>query len=265
MSDLDLALREAGSDLRLHTPLADVVTRGARLRRRRRGVRLGVGAVVLVAVGGVVSVALPSGSSPLPTAVAGWGPRLVNLSDTQLADADADCREMFQQTEVDVPGAAPVLPYDVAPLAADTRGDTTVLVYRFGGVVNACSLSKGQAFGMAGAPWDMILPGHHVHYLTGGGTRPPVTPSELRASEPPDLPVTDGMEVVRVSDDVARPVLHVAGQDFEARVGDGIAVSWVPQGVHDSDLLAATVTAYDADGGELESDLLFAPDPRPDL
>lgn len=263
-TDLDEALRTAGADLHLDRPVHAVLARGRRLRRRRHAFGIGAGAVALVAAGGLVSVALPSGSSPLPTAQAGWGPRMVNLSESDVVEADAHCRSGLD-------GMKPGLPAGLAPLAADTRGGTTVLVYQFDDLADTCAIGTddgqpGSTFLSSGFPWnELIPPGHHYHPLTSGGTRPAFPLSELRDGQSPDLPVTDGIEVLRVSDDVSRLVLHVAGQDFEARVGDGIAVSWVPQGIHDSDILAATVTAYDTEDNELESGLLYAPDLRPGL
>ena len=72
-----------------------------------------------------------------------------------------------------------------------------------------------------------------------------------------DDPITDGVKILRVSDDVARLVLHIAGQDVEARVGDGLAVSWVPDGTLRGEIEHSTVTAYAADGSELETGPLY--------
>jgi len=247
-TDLDLTLREAGSDLHLATPLADVLSRGDRIRRRGQLVRIIGAGTVLTATAGVVMLALPPGTTPIPAAEAGWGPAMVNRSGAGVADADARCQSHLK-------GMAPELPADVAPLAADSRGGTAVLVYRVGDIVNTCSLSThpegGAAFLSTGMAWQ-LPEAHHIGHLTAGGASPSHTPQEILDGQTDD-PVTDGVEVLRVSDEVAKVVLHVAGHHLEARVGDGLAVSWVPDGTLRSELEAATATAYAADGSELET------------
>ena len=257
MSDLDLALREAGSGLHLHVPLDDVVARGARIRRRRQRLRIAAAGTALAAVAGVATLVLPPSASPIPAAEAGWGRAMLNLSDAQLANADAECRSALQ-------GMEPQVPAGLAPLAADSRGGTTVLIYRFDGLVNTCSLWMGRgSFLSAGQAWDQVPEGHHFAYLIGGGATPPAPRMQGWRDHMED-PITDGIEVLRVGEDVSRLVLHVAGQDIEATVDDGMAVSWLPDGALTRDELLATVTAYDADGDELESGPLH-PGLREDL
>jgi hypothetical protein len=55
---------------------------------------------------------------------------------------------------------------------------------------------------------------------------------------------------------VTRFVAHVGDQDVEARIGAGLAVFWVPDGVTFSDYNDATATAYAVDGTELDSGTL---------
>ncbi len=103
-----------------------------------------------------------------------------------------------------------------------------------------------------GLPWALSLEGGvHFEYLTSGGSYPRASSTtELGAIQQGTL--TDGITVLRVSDDVARIVAHVGDSDVEARVADGLAVYWTPE-VTAPALFSTTITAYAADGSELET------------
>jgi hypothetical protein len=256
MSDvLDEALRTAGSDLHLDTPLADVLGRGVRIRRRRRVLSLAGAGAVLAAAGGAVALALPPGAGTMPAAEAGWGPQLVNLSGPDLSGADKTCRPALEGIDQEGGPASPVSG-PLTLLAGDARGTTSVLVYRDADLVHTCSIThfpEGDGlFLMAGEEWDSAEPGEHFVVLTGGGLRR-IRPEDIGSEVYLDDPIDDGVTVLRVTDDVERLVLHIAGHDVEARVADGLAVAWFPAGTTDRDSLAATATAYAADGQELES------------
>ena len=76
--------------------------------------------------------------------------------------------------------------------------------------------------------------------------------SGLRGEPTPDAP-----GAFLITDDVARLVFHIAGQDVEARVGEGLAVVWLPAGVRQRDVTESSATAYAEDGTEIDSGSLM--------
>jgi hypothetical protein len=247
-TDLDEALRTAGADLHFDRPVDVVMARGNRLRRHRRE-RLGAAAVALVAAGGVVSLVLPSGSSPLPKAEAGWGASMVNLSGDDLAMADAACRSS-------------AIPTDARIVAADTRDGMSALLYRYDQQFGYCSTfagDDGKPLGTGastGHEWRPLDAGTYVEDL---GAVSEVDLSHTHpGSDDLDGPMRHAVGSARVADEVARLVVRVADQDIEARVGNGLAVYWLPDGILQSAYTAATFTAYAADGSAVDSGLLRA-------
>ncbi len=250
--DLDEALRTAGAELQLDRPVSVVLARGDRLRQRRNGARVGVAALCLAAAGGVAWLAVPSGqpSSTVKDSVAtqpsstAAGPSqapvaqpLVGLPPDELAAADSVCRNI-RSFEVMAP--------DTVPTATDTSDGTSVLYYRDADHVAICTVQAGKNGqprpGSLGISGGQPLPAGHAFgtygFVYGSGTGGPI----------PDVP-----GAFLLSDDVARLVLHHDGQDFEARVGPNFAVVWLPAGSRPNDVaLHATVTAYAADGTELD-------------
>lgn len=235
---LEEALRESTADLTLDRPLDDVVARGDRLRRQRSR-RIAVSGVAAAVVGATaLSVTLPHDSSPLlPDANAAWGPALVNLSGDDLAEAGKECRAALSHSAWRIPA-------DAEPIAADLRNGTAVLLYQAGDTVGACTLTPGNP-GFAPrsgstALWRELPAGIHVELI-----------SLSFGSTGLDGPLNHTAGSLRVSDAVDRLVIAVGGESSEARVGNGVAMFWVPDGVSQDELDELAITAYDADGAVL--------------
>jgi hypothetical protein len=255
-TDLDDALRTAGQELHLDRELSAVLSRGDRLRRRRRRVRLGVAglAVAVVAGGAAVTLTRPHDDSvPVATDDSAWGAHMVNLTGDDLTEADGVCRTWGDES------GTPYLPATARLVAGDSRGGVSALLYRYGDEFASCSvISPGpgehaSGGGSFGSHWRPLPGGTHFEDLGGVASvdHVPTTPGG------PGGHLSDAVDAIRVSDDVARLVVHVAGQDIETRVGDGLAVCWLPDGILQSDYDAATATAYAADGTELDSGTLL--------
>ncbi len=268
--DFEETLRAAGADLHLTRPVSGVLARGNRLRRRRYAVRAGGATLCLAVAGGGVWLGAPHGSSstmvtddvnadptftpssptgpsptPSPTSSPsrptppGGGP-LVNLAAEELVAADSKCRAMVRDKPI---------PAGIDPATTDTTGRTSVLYYRDASHYAVCIVSKGSdgqlfpVYSDAGGNSAPLPAGWSFGSLGGAfGTGSPM----------PDVPV-----MFSVSADVARLVLHAAGQDIEARVGPRLAVAWLPRDIPADDVAHASATAYAADGTELDSGRLL--------
>lgn len=232
-TDLEQALRASGNDLVLDRPVADVLDRGHQLRRRRSR-RMTVGAVAATFVGvSALSMTLPQEASPIPAADAAWGPALVNLADDDLAAAERACRAMARD---DRP-----IPEDVQPRAADSRGGVTMLVYRDEDYSGACMLDeRDDGYRPRAHSWGDAagLPtGVHIELIAlGFATRSETGPTHSTAG------------AVEVSESVARVEIAVGGQTVAARVDEGVAMFWLPDGLSQGDVDSAVATAYDAEG-----------------
>ena len=248
-TDLEGALRSTGADLHLSRPVTDVLARGDRLRQRRYAFRTGTAALCLAVAGGAAWVAAPSDSSSTTvtdpaTTTPGvvTAPALVNLTPDQLAAADTACRSMAR--------GGP-FPATIDPAMTDTSNGTSVLFYRDADHYALCTLQRGQdgkehPVSSNVGDWHPLPAGQHFgsYGFTFG--------SGLRGEPSPDAP-----GAFLVADDVARLVFHIAGQDVEARIGEGLAVVWLPAGVRQRDVTEASATAYAEDGTEVDSGSLL--------
>lgn len=239
-TDLRSELEARTAHLHLDRPVAAVVARGDRIRRRRRTAVLG-GVAAVGAVGALAASALtPPGSSPLapPAAYAAWGPAMVNLDRATAAEVATTCGADLDDFGFDVAAATAV--------AADSRGGDTVAVYRGERRFGVCALA-----GPAGElrPRSAVVgrlaplrPGTHVALMTS-----------TFAQDTLDAPVDDGVGALQVSPRVDRVEVEVAGDTFEAAVGNGVAMFWLPDGLAQADVDAARATAYDGAGEVLSA------------
>lgn len=241
---LEEDLKASLADLTLDRPVDQVIARGQQMRRRRAR-RGAFGAVAAASVGAaVLSVTLPGGESPLVTAAsAAWGPELVSMQSDDLGAAVRTCHDMQQESGWTIPSG-------LDPVVADLRGDTSVVVYADGDDVASCYAQR-----------------HNGRFLPSGaslGTRqemPAGANLELvslsGASGTVDGPVRDGAAVFEVSDAVERVDVTVDGQTVHALVDDGFAALWLPDGIAQSAIDHATVTAYDRSGNVLVDDTVM--------
>lgn len=234
---IEQEIRDAGADQVLQRPLAEVLARGDRLRRRRvRGMTVGALAVVVcAAVGG--SLVVEPGSSPLVTsAVASFsGPR-TNLTADELTRLNEAC--------LATPQGEGGLPRDKLPVAAEERDGRYLAYYRHGAANGACSARAAadgtiRVTGMGSGTSARPLSGDQALALvvlgyadSGDGSRA----EELHA-------------VAQVSEAVRRVTLQVGDETFEGSLAAGAAFFWVTdQRFTEAEAGAAALTAYDAAG-----------------
>ena len=135
---------------------------------------------------------------------------------------------------------------DTVPTATDTSDGTSVLYYRDADHVAICTVQAGKNGSRAPSASASVVGTRCLRVTPSGPTGS--STGAARAVTDPRRP-----GAFLLSDDVARLVLHLDGQDFEARVGPNFAVVWLPAGSRPNDVaLDATVTAYAADGTELD-------------
>lgn len=248
-TDLHQKLRDSGADLTLDVPVTDIVGRGDRLRRRRHRT-VAAGGVAAVVVGATaLSVTLSQETSPLlPQANAAWGPELVNLPASELTTIAGTCREALGD-------AGWRLPADVAPFAADERGGVAMVYFQHAGQLGDCWLVQdGGAYAPRStgvAELEELPPGFHVDFAALSYSSGTVAG-----------PASDGAGAVRVSDQVDRLEVEVAGVTREAMVAGGVALFWLPDGISQQQTDDLAVTAYDAEGTVLVTGVLAdLPDP----
>jgi hypothetical protein len=212
-TDLEEALRTTGSDLTLQLPVADVLARGARIRRRRNRGRI-AGAAAVLALCGVATVLVGTSDSTSPGPVA-----------TLRSSPEEQCR----QTVVD---EAPV-PDGVTPVLTSAHDSEVAVIFRYDGRYAAC-VSRPR----------------HGAWLADEGSSGPWRPMGQRAYRATAFSTT---LVVQVSEDVVRVTLEVGGTVAEADIQGGYAVVWFPTAAtHDEVVEDGVVTAYDADGAVLQ-------------
>lgn len=234
--DLQSELATQTAHLSMERPAAEILARGERLRRRRRAVLAGSAATVVAVSLLGASVLTPPGSSPMapPTAYAAWGPAMVNLDPGDDEAVRARCSRDLGDVGLDLRGASPV--------AADTRDLQTVAVYVVDGRYGFCALN-----GPVGRLQPRASVVGRLGELPAGRPLVPVASTFAQAGGP-GSPTTDGAGALRVSPAVDRVTVQVAGQVFDAALGGGFAMFWLPDRLSEAQVDAATATAYDADG-----------------
>ncbi|WP_244930923.1 hypothetical protein [Nocardioides sp. W7] len=233
-TELQDQLAAGTAHLTMDRPAAAIVARGDRIRRRRRTSALGGVAAVGVVGAVVASVLMPPGSTPLaPSAYAAWGPAMVNLEPGLATVVGRVCGSELRDFGFEVATATPV--------AADRRDGDTVAVYLGEEHYGICAL-RGEA--------DRLQPRSAVtgrlKDLRDGTHADLVTWTFSHATL--DSPARDGVGVLQVSPQVDRVSVEVAGESFDAAVGGGFAMFWLPDGLTEAEVDAARATAYAADG-----------------
>jgi hypothetical protein len=152
-------------------------------------------------------------------------------------------------------GMDPV-PADLKPVASGSVLPWSVFLYRYGDEFATCTtvLNDGapQPSGAStGQSWLPLPQGRHFESFAGSLTTD-MSAGDIGAGDAGGK-VLDGVSAFLVSDDVARLVLHVGDEDIKATVTNGLALCRLPGGELMSDYEASTITAYDADGHELET------------
>ncbi|WP_109506359.1 hypothetical protein [Nocardioides speluncae] len=242
------ALRTGTADVVLDRPVDDILRRGARLRRRRMS-RIAT-AVTAASVIGAAGISLATRSPeppPVRPAVKAWGADLVNLPPWELKEAGGRCREALRGIGISVPANA-------RPVAADARGRVAIIIWRVDHDLAKCTLSREQGEwqvgGWGGHDWQELPPDKHYSMITlSAGSTEPQDPGSGPGFTGPLQKVSG---VGQVSDAVDAVLIVVDGRTFEATVGKGLALFWMPDGISQEDLDDATVWTYDADGRVLD-------------
>lgn len=250
----ELAARTA--HLSMHRPAETVLARGDRLRRRRHaavvGASGGVAAVAIATALGVSTLAPQESGSPTPrpTAYAAWGPTMVNLDPDVADDVRRTCARDMDDMGLDITP-------QTQPVAADTRDGRTLVAYHVGAKYATCQLRAADE-DTEGVP--ALLPAGTLVPVSGSQGRWALKPGTHLLSldvtvavHRPTGQVSDGAGSLRVSEAVDRVTIEAAGERFEAAVGGGFAMFWLPGELSAAEFDAVTATAYDASGGELAS------------
>lgn len=266
MNDIETLLRN-GSRQTLDVPAAEILRRGDRMRRLRRGTKA-VAAVAAFSVAGVLAyVAIPdrlidseiaTPEPPTQKTPVDWSGNPTNLtpeeldvlSDRCLMTAWADVKSMYadppRATNAINPDEVEQIPDGTWPFLAEKRGSTAMAVFDGRDYEVTCSTvydasrsadSDPDLAGAFGLPqvWGAFAETgpweDFSHSGTGAGT-------EFM------LPLPETM-------DVAKVVFSSSGEEIPATIVNGVAVAWTD---HDVDVESADFRAYDADGNLVHPD-----------
>lgn len=260
-TQLEQNLRSTAAGLTLETPVAEVLTRGSRIRRhRRRAVGAGVTGALAVTAFGVTALAGPQPSQGPIGAVGparsdafqtvSWSSPTTNLTDEQLVAVQKTCgasaREAAQTGGLTERGWG--LPGTISPVAAELRDGTVLTYFRQGRDYATCELelteagrfrTVGQTAGIEkAAPTD-----GQVALVTMGAADPGPMGGKL----------SDVFAVAQTSSDVARVEIVIAGERYTSPVNaDDLVFFWFADDQFtQADLDQATITSLDTDGNVL--------------
>ena len=272
MNDIETLLRNSSRQT-LDTPATEILRRGDRMRRLRRGSKA-VAAVAAFSLAGVMAyVAIPdrlidsniatpepsTSDAPQQKTPVDWSGKPTNLTpeelntltDRCLMTAWADVELLYGSApEADNaidPDEVEEIPSDTWPFLAEKRGSTAMAIFDGPDYDVTCSTvqnaerdadSEPDLAGAFGQPqvWGAFAETGKWEDFTVGGTG---DGTEFLVPLPEKLNVT---KVVFTSN----------GEDFPATIVNGLAVAWTD---HRVDVESASFRAYDADG-----DLVY-PDP----
>lgn len=253
-SDIEQSLRGTADSMTMDRPLAEVLERGDRLRRRRAATRVlagaATGALVVAGVGvGLTTLvdraagdtSIGPADSPGAQAPSNWSGGRTDLSDNELSEVRAEC----------LTGEARLLtrtPEESDPIAVEQRGDNVAAQYVHDGTSTTCILKRSDDGGLrlvgVSDSADEAPPGGDAAIVESGG-----------GNQGPLIWVTG-----RVSDEVSRVTITVAGETFDGGVVEGRALFWLPDGTPWNDVFGSrtsggsVLTAYDDLGDVLGED-----------
>ncbi|MFE3998674.1 hypothetical protein ACFX43_07715 [Nocardioides sp. YIM B13467] len=265
MNDIETLLRNSSRQT-LDLPADEILRRGDRMRRLRRGSKA-VAAVAAFSLAGVMAyVAIPdrlidsniATPEPSRTAAPGqktpvdWSGNPTNLTSEELDTLSKRCLETAW-ADVDLlyeyapeannaidPDEVQEIPSDTWPFLAEKRGSTAMAIFDGPDYEVTCSTSQSAGRDADSEP-----------DLAGAFGQPQVwgTFAETGQWEDFTRAVTgDGTEFLLPLPEkmnVAEVVFTSSGEDFPATIVNGVAVAWTD---HRVAVTSATFRAYDADG-----------------
>ncbi|MER6969591.1 hypothetical protein ABT304_00910 [Nocardioides sp. NPDC000445] len=270
MNDIETLLRNSNRQT-MDLPAIEILRRGDRMRRRRRGAKV-VAAVAAFSLAGIAAyVAVPdrlidseiaTPEPPTQKTPVDWSGNPTNLtpeeldvlSDRCLMTAWADVKSMYADAPVTTnainPDEAEQIPEGTWPFLAEKRGSTAMAVFDGRDYEVTCSTvhdasrsadSDPDLAGAFGVPqvWGVFAETGPWEDFSRSGTS---------AGTEFMLPLPETM-------DVAKVVFTSSGEEIPATIVNGVAVAWID---HDVDVESADFRAYDADG-----DLVHGEAPEP--
>jgi len=265
MNDIETLLRNSGRQT-LDTPATEVLRRGDRMRRRRRGSKA-VAAVAAFSLAGVMAyVAIPdrlidsniatpepsTSDAPQQKTPVDWSGNPTNLTSDELDTLSKRCLETAwadvklrygygsEANNVIDPDEVEEIPAGTWPFLAEKRGSTAMAIFDGSDYEVTCSTPQIPGRDAASGP-----------YLEGAFGQPQVWGAFAETGPWEDFSrgsVGDGTEFLLPLPEkmnVTEVVFTSSGEDFPATVVNGVAVAWTD---HKVDAPSATFRAYDADG-----------------
>lgn len=268
MNDIETLLRNS-SHQSLDLPAAEILRRGDRMRRRRRGSKLvaAVAAFSLVGIGAYVAIPdrlidseIATPEPPARKAPVDWSGNPTNLTPAELdvlserclTTAWADVKTMYspEATNAIDPDKAQQIPAGTWPFLAEKRGSTAMAIFDGRDYEVTCATVQDDS---RSADSDPDLAGAFGLPQVWGafaetGPWEDFSRSGTSAGTEFMLPLPETM-------DVAKVVFTSSGEEIPATIVNGVAVAWID---HDVDVESADFRAYDADG-----DLVHGEAPEP--
>ena len=266
MNDIETLLRNSSRQT-LDVPAAEILRRGDRMRRLRRGTKA-VAAVAAFSVAGVLAyVAVPdrlidseiaTPEPPTQKTPVDWSGNPTNLtpeeldvlSDRCLMTAWADVKSMYadppRATNAINPDEVEQIPDGTWPFLAEKRGSTAMAVFDGRDYEVTCS-----------TVYDASRSADRGPYLAGAFGRPQVWGAFAETGPWEDFSRsgtgagTEFMLPLPETMDVAKVVFTSSGEEIPATIVNGVAVAWTD---HDVDVESADFRAYDADGNLVHPD-----------
>lgn len=265
MNDIETLLRNS-SHQTLDLPANEILRRGDRMRRLRRGSKA-VAAVAAFSLAGVMAyVAIPdrlidsniatpepsTSDAPQQKTPVDWSGDPTNLTSEELDTLSKRCLETAWADVKSRYGYAPEannaidpaeveeIPSDTWPFLAEKRGATAKAIFKGTDYAVTCSTSTNpQRSATAGPDFTMVF-GTPEFWGSLAETGPWEDFSRGSVGDGTEflLPLPEKMNVTEV-------VFTSSGEDFPATVVNGVAVAWTD---HKVDAASATFRAYDADG-----------------
>jgi hypothetical protein len=265
MNDIETLLRNS-SHQTLDLPANEILRRGDRMRRLRRGSKA-VAAVAAFSLAGVMAyVAIPdrlidsniatpepsTSDAPQQKTPVDWSGDPTNLTSEELdtlskrclETAWADVKSLYDyapeaNNAID-PAEVEEIPSDTWPFLAEKRGATAKAIFKGTDYAVTCSTSTNpQRSATAGPDFTMVF-GTPEFWGSLAETGPWEDFSRGSVGDGTEflLPLPEKMNVTEV-------VFTSSGEDFPATVVNGVAVAWTD---HKVDAASATFRAYNANG-----------------
>ena len=275
MNDIETLLRNSSRQT-LDTPATEILRRGDRMRRLRRGSKA-VAAVAAFSLAGVMAyVAIPdrlidsniATPEPSTTAAPGqktpvdWSGKPTNLTPEELETLSKRCLETAWADVKSLYDYAPeannaIDPDDVEqipagtwPFLAEKRGATAKAIFKGTDYAVTCSTATDpQRSATAGPDFTMTF-GTPEFWGSLAETGPWEDFSRASAGDSTEfmLPLPEELNVAEV-------VFTSSGEEIPATIVNGVAVAWID---HEVAVDSASFRAYDADG-----DLVHGEAPEP--